>query len=108
MTTAEQPPLLADRESSQHAAPHDRAAAGGSRGVKPRLSLLAPLARERLLAARLKRFAEERWVPTEEERKAMDEGSLIVCELLGGPTILIDLRAADQGSPGPYPRGERA
>jgi len=50
--------------------------------------LLADMAR-----ARRARVESEPWVPTDEEKQAMAEGSLIVIEPAGGPRIFIDLRA---------------
>lgn len=56
-------------------------------------SLLAELARARLPAARLTCAEKNKWVPTEEERKAIDEGTLVVFAPFGGPRVFIDLRA---------------
>lgn len=54
-----------------------------------RLSLLAEMAR-----ARRTRFEPDPWIPTEEEKTAIAEGTLIVFPIKGGPLIWIDLRAA--------------
>jgi len=53
-----------------------------------RPTLLADMAR-----ARRARVEPEPWVPTDEEKQAMVEGSLIVIEPAGVPRIFIDLRA---------------
>jgi len=50
--------------------------------------LLAELAR-----VRRARIEPEPWIPTEEEKAAIADGSLIVLPIVGGPVIYIDLRA---------------
>jgi hypothetical protein len=54
-------------------------------------SLLAVLARAQLQVQRLQRFKDD-WAPSEEERAAMAEGTLIVIPIVRGPRIVIDLR----------------
>lgn len=54
-----------------------------------RLRLLAELTR-----ARRQREVAARFVPTEEEREAIAEGTLLVFELVGIEPLFIDLRRA--------------
>lgn len=48
---------------------------------------------QELAGARRARIEPEPWIPTEEEKAAMADGSLIVIPIVGGPRIYIDLRA---------------